>query len=80
MPAAEGGFEVRTVPAMDVAWRLEQGPYDQVSAKYADLAKWAGENGYEIAGPASMTSYSDPSTTPPEQLLNVLYYPVKKKP
>jgi effector-binding domain-containing protein len=78
-PAAEGGYEVRTVPAMEIAWRLEQGAYDQVAARYADLAKWAAENGYEIAGSPGMTCFNDPQNTPPEQLLNLLYYPVRKK-
>ncbi|MBN1773083.1 MAG: GyrI-like domain-containing protein [Deltaproteobacteria bacterium] len=78
LPAAEEGYEFRTLPAMEIAWRLEQGPYDQVAARYAELGKWAEENGYRLAGPAAMTTFSDPQNTPPEQLLQSLFFPVTK--
>ncbi|MBI5489462.1 MAG: GyrI-like domain-containing protein [Deltaproteobacteria bacterium] len=79
MPAVVEGFEIRTMPAGEIAWRLEQGPPEQVAGHFEELAKWAEDNGYATAGPAAMTMFSNPEETPAEQLLEVLFFPVTKK-
>ena len=79
-PADEEAFQLRDVPATEVVWRLEQGPFEQASGHFGELATWAGENGYELAGPPTMAAFSDPNTTPPEQILSALSFPVTKKP
>ena len=78
-PADEEVFQIRDVPATEVVWRLEQGPFEQVSTHFGELATWASENGFELAGPPAMAAFSDPSNTPPEQLLNALLFPVTTK-
>ena len=73
------GCAIRKIPAGDVAARVEIGPYEQVAAKYPELAKWAKKSGYKVSGPALMATYSDPSTTAPEALISELMFVVVKK-
>ena len=73
------GCVLKTIPAMDIAVQLQKGPYDQVAKAYGDLATWTVANGYEISGPAMMSTFNDPRSTPSAELLSELYFPVKKK-
>lgn len=73
------GCALKVVPAQQVAIRLEKGPYEQTGKAYGQLAGWAAQNGWEITGPGMMNTYSDPRNTPPEELLNEVYFPVEKK-
>jgi len=78
-PPVEGDPAVKQLPERDVVVRLEQGPFDQMGARYGELAQWAVANGWEIVGPAGMISYSDPSTVPPAELLSEIWFPVRRK-
>jgi len=71
-------FTLKTIPLTTMAVRAEQGPYEKVAQNYAPLAGWCREKGYEIVGPALMTSYSNPMTTAPDKLLSEIAFPVKK--
>ena len=77
-PPPSDGVALRELPAREVAARLEKGPYDQVGPAYGALAQWAATNGYTIVGPPGMTSYGEPRTTPPTELLQELWFPVRK--
>ncbi|MBI5501245.1 MAG: GyrI-like domain-containing protein [Deltaproteobacteria bacterium] len=81
MPAAEEGFEVKTMPAGEMAWMLQQGPPMEAAGHYEELAKWIEENGYAITEgqAAAMMMLGNPEETPAEQLLEVLFFPVTKK-
>jgi effector-binding domain-containing protein len=72
------GCAVKTVPACEVAARVEFGPYQKASEKYGELAGWVKKHGRKIAGPAMMATYNDPSTTPPEGLISELMFVVTK--
>ncbi|MFH1532296.1 MAG: GyrI-like domain-containing protein [Pseudomonadota bacterium] len=71
-------YQIKRVEETTVAARLEKGAYDTAAAAIGLLAAWCGENGYVIAGPPMMTGYSDPTRTPPEELLSELLFPVRK--
>ena len=73
------GVIVKQVPDYLIAVRVEQGPYAKVSQEYGPLAKWCADNGYEIIGPAGMTTFDNPAVTPPDKLIHELFYEVKKK-
>lgn len=78
-PALEGGVTLKEVPATTIAVIAKQGPYDQAGAAIGELMAWVGANGYEVAGPPAMTSYSDPSKVPADKLLFEVWVPVAKK-
>jgi effector-binding domain-containing protein len=73
------GCAMKTIPACEVAARVEFGPYDKAAANYPELAKWAKKNKYRISGPALMATYGDPTTTAPEGLISELMFVVRKK-
>jgi len=72
------GCVVKTIPACEVAARVEIGPYDKAAEKYGELAAWIKKHGRKIDGPAMMAAYNDPATTPPEGLISELMFMVKK--
>lgn len=63
----------------DVAATIHKGPYEQVAPTYGALAEWIMSNGYEIAGPPEEVYLSDPGSTPPEELLTEVRFPVTTK-
>lgn len=75
--AAGRGF--KTVPAKLVASVMHRGPYETVEETYRELGRWIGENGYEVVGPPEELYYSDPATTPPEEYLTEIQFPVRKR-
>jgi effector-binding domain-containing protein len=78
LTAAHAVYSIKRVDPMTVATRLEKGPYDQAAAGIGPLAAWCTDNGYAVAGPPMMTGYSDPSRTPPGDLLNEILLPIEK--
>jgi len=73
------GLAVKVLPDQDIAVAVEIGPFDKVGAAYGDLASWAAQNGYEVVGPAGMTTFSDPMSAAPDQLVHEIFFPVKAK-
>lgn len=73
------GFGVRRVSGAQVAATTHKGPYDRVGETYELLGDWLIANGYEIVGPSEEIYFSDPSQTPPEELLTEVRFPVRKK-
>jgi len=73
------GIGVKVMPEADLVVKVEIGPFDKVPQAYAGLSAWAGQYGYDIVGPAGQTTFSDPMSTPPDQLVHELFFPVKKK-
>ena len=71
-------YALKRVEETLIAVRLEQGTYEEAGAAFDPLASWCGKNGYKITGLPSMFSYSDPTRTPEDQLLNEIYYTVRK--
>lgn len=71
-------YAVKRVEETLIAVRLEQGTYEKAAAVFGPLAAWCVENGYEMTGLPSMSSYSDPTRTPQDDLLNEVYYSVRK--
>lgn len=82
-PAAVGaGVGIRRVPSTHVAFAMHRGPHDpmdEVMKTYGALMRWIEENGYEITGPSEEVYLTDLATTPPEQLLTEIRFPVSKK-
>ena len=58
---------------------VHKGPFDEVGKTYGMLWEWVNANGYEIVGPSEEVYFSDPSTTPPEELMTEIRFPVRKK-
>ena len=72
-------YAIKQVEETLIAVRLEQGTYEKAGSAFGPLAAWCVENGYEMTGLPSMNSYSDPTRTPQDDLLNEVYYSVRKK-
>ena len=79
MGPGDQGLGVRRIEALEVAALTHKGPYDTVGGTWGQLGAWIMENGYEIAGPGWEVYLSDPGSTPPEELLTEIRFPVKKK-
>jgi AraC family transcriptional regulator len=76
--ADERGFGVKSVGAYEAASTVHKGPYDSLSKVYGDMVGWIMANGYEISGPPEEVYMNDPGTTPEEELLTEVRFPVKK--
>ena len=71
-------YGIKRVEEMAVAAQLEEGPFDKAGAAFGALAAWCREGGHGIGGPPMMIGYSDPTRTPPEDLLNEVLLPIVK--
>ena len=74
-----GGVGIKKVPGVEVASIVHKGPFDEVGKIYGMLWEWVNSNGYEIVGPPEEVYFSDPSTTPPEELTTEIRFPVRKR-
>ena len=72
------GFGVKKQPSAQVATAIHKGPFHEVGRTYGAIMAWMNENGYQIAGPPKEIYLSDPSSTPPEELLTEIWIPVRK--
>jgi effector-binding domain-containing protein len=73
------GVGVKKVGGIEVASTVHQGPFDEVGQTYGMLWEWINTNGYEIVGPSEEVYFSDPSTTPSQELTTEIRFPVRKK-
>lgn len=73
------GVGVKKVESAQVASTVHKGPFDGVGKAYAMLWEWINANGYEIIGAPEEVYFSDPCTTPPEELMTEIRFPVNKK-
>ena len=72
-------ISVKTTKPQQVAYAYHKGPFERLGERFEALAKWIAENGYEITGPAITICYNNPQTTPPEELLSEVQFPVKHR-
>jgi len=75
----EAGVEVRPFGGMQVAAAWHIGAYDKVGYTYSGLAKWIGDEGYDIVGPGISIYHSDPTSTPVESLKTEVCFPVQHR-
>jgi DNA-binding transcriptional MerR regulator len=80
-PVAEGAqprgrVELRRLSGGEVAWTHHVGPYDKVGAAYAALDAWVAENGRQVVGPPREVYLNDPGSTPAEELLTEVVWPL----
>ena len=75
----EHGFSVRHVGTCEVASTVYKGPYDGLGKVYEEMAGWIIANDHDFAGPPEEVYVSDPTTTPREELLTEVRFPVRKK-
>ena len=66
-------------PGQKVIALMRKGPYDTVGESYELLFGIIAEKGYEGNGPAIERYFSDPATTPPQDILTEILIPVCKK-
>jgi len=76
-PVDASGCGIKHVAAHLVAWATYRGPYERIAAAYAGIAEWIRTNGYSVAGPPEELYASEP-TTPPEDTLTEIRFPVAK--
>lgn len=76
MPADESGFGIKDIGAETVAFALHKGPYETIDETYDRLGTWATSEGKRIVGPPREIYYSDPNTTPAEEYLTEVQFPI----
>ncbi len=70
----------KTVPAVEAACAVFQGPYDQIGAVNEAVAAWVEEKGYAFAGPFFNIYRVGPhETRDPEEYVTEVCYPVQKR-
>lgn len=79
MPADESCCGIKRVDPHLVAFAFHRGPYEAIGAAYGELATWIAANGYDVVGPSEEVYFSDPNTTPPEDYLTEIRFPIAKR-
>lgn len=72
-----GEIKSGEIPPGTAATCLHKGPYDKIGSAYTALSAWLKEKGRESSGPAYEFYLNDPSTTPPEQLMTLVLFPLR---
>ena len=77
---ASGTPGAKVKPAYDAcATVIHKGPYEGLPGAYEALAVWMAQHPeYRICGPAIDRYLNDPDTTPPEELVTGVLFPVEK--
>lgn len=78
-PVADPVLSNNTLPAVRTACCTHVGPYDGLEKAYGAVFAWINENGYQAAFPTREISLTDPSVTPPEQLVTEILVPVVRE-
>ena len=73
------GLGVKRVSGGQVAAVMHKGPFEQVGEAYEQLRDWIAGSYYEISGPPEEAYFSDPTQTPPEEVLTEVRFPVRRK-
>ncbi|MFP4527882.1 MAG: GyrI-like domain-containing protein [Candidatus Kapaibacterium sp.] len=72
-----GRIFVESIPASKVVKAVVVGPYEDSETAYTKIGKYMEENGLEENGNSWEEYISDPTNTPPEELVTHIYFPVK---
>jgi effector-binding domain-containing protein len=75
----ESGCGIKRIEPTLMASTMHRGPYEGIASTYGELVEWAGAHGYRIVGPPEESYFSDPATTPPEEYLTQIRFPVAKQ-
>jgi len=62
-----------------VAYTIHKGSYSKLGEVFKKVAKWANENGYEVAGPPTTTYYSEAGSVPEDELITKIQIPIRRK-
>ncbi|MDA8234954.1 MAG: GyrI-like domain-containing protein [Clostridia bacterium] len=73
-----GEITTKTTTPQLVAYAVHKGSYQEVGNTIQKLVAWMMEKGYAPVGFPSSTYYNDPNTTPEEELLTEIQFPVQK--
>jgi effector-binding domain-containing protein len=65
------------IPAGDYATTVHEGPYSDVEPAYNALMQWMKEHGYATTGVSYEFYLNDPGSTPSEQLLTQILFPLQ---
>lgn len=75
---ARGEIQSRELPAGSYATILYKGPYEGIGDGYETLTRWMEEEGHEATGVSYEYYLNDPETTPPQELLTEIRFPLKQ--
>jgi len=78
-PVLDKKLANKTLPAVTAAATIHVGPYDGLNEAYQAVFDWVNSNGYKVVTPIREISCNDPQTTPPEQLVTEIIFPVTKQ-
>lgn len=74
--AEEGTVKVGQTYGGKVVKTTHKGPYTELVATYEQIEAYMSLHGYEATGRPWEEYVSDPGTTPPEELITYIYYPI----
>lgn len=70
-------FRLYEIPGGRMAKIIHKGPYNEIGPTYEKLFAWVHQNQKKIVGPLREIYISDPTTTPPEDILTEIYAPIE---
>jgi effector-binding domain-containing protein len=73
----EGKISECTLPAVKAVVGMHVGPYNTVMQTYQAIEAWMKQNGHQPAKYMWESYLNDPSTTPPEQLMTRVVWPIE---
>ena len=68
----------KTTEPQLVAYTVHKGPYSELGEVFKKVAKWAYENGYEVAGSPRTIYYSEADSVPDDELITEVLIPIRK--
>ena len=76
---ASGSVKVKTLPACTVASITVKGPYEKISAHYAEMLAWLSAKGWETTGPPREIYIKgpDPRGGDPEKFVTDIQFPIR---
>lgn len=73
---ADGAFEAKDLPPVEVASVFHVGPYEEMKAAYEALFGWLEKNGKRPTGPCREEYLNDPEKVPPAELRTEIMVPI----
>jgi effector-binding domain-containing protein len=74
--SGEGEIRAGELPAGKALTATYTGPYETMQAAYEDIEAWAREHNLQRSGVVYEFYHNDPTTTPPEQLITEIVFPL----
>ena len=78
LTADADGIGIKHLQERTAATAMHRGPYESIKPTYDALTSWIAEQGYAITGAPVEVYYSDTASTPADEYLTEVRFPVRE--